>query len=269
MLAKKLGDIRFLAIFGFCTILYVVGVVVGYSLDPSNNDIDYNLTQITWFKWQGAGTTFSLFLFGYTCQQNVLDAYKELESSNIRRMKKVATRQFLIVTAIYIFIGLFGYFNFPTPDPDGKQLLQMYDPAKQIPALIAIILLSVAIVVPLPLIFKPAKDCIAILIYPKDPEHNCVHYPLSIALAALNMVICSAAVIYKVGMNKMLTYVSGVTSPFMCLLFPYMFFTHIFARSKSPYGKARIIAYYILEVFCILLWIFTVLQFIFPSLAGD
>jgi hypothetical protein len=51
-------------------------------------------------------------------------------------MKKVATRQFLIVTAIYIFIGLFGYFNFPTPDPDGKQLLQMYDPAKQIPALI-------------------------------------------------------------------------------------------------------------------------------------
>jgi hypothetical protein len=50
MLAKKLGDIRFLAIFGFCTILYVAGVVVGYSLDPSNNDIDYNLTQITWFQ---------------------------------------------------------------------------------------------------------------------------------------------------------------------------------------------------------------------------
>lgn len=252
------------------TIIYVAGVVVGYSLDPSSNDVDYNLTQVTWFQWKGAGTTFSLFLFGYTCQQNVLDAYNELQESSIRRMKKVVTRQFLLVTCIYIFIGLFGYFNFPVlPANSNKTLLQMYDPAKQIPALIAIVLLSVAIVVPLPLIFKPCRDCVAILIYPKDPLHNCIHYPLSIGLAAVNLVVCSAAVIYSVGMGQMLTYVSGATSPLMCLLFPFMFFTHIFARSKSTYGKVRIITYYCLEVFCILLWIFTILQFLFPALAGN
>lgn len=252
------------------TIIYVAGVVVGYSLDPSSNDVDYNLTQVTWFQWKGAGTTFSLFLFGYTCQQNVLDAYNELQESSIRRMKKVVTRQFLLVTCIYIFIGLFGYFNFPVlQDGSNKTLLQMYDPAKQIPALIAIVLLSVAIVVPLPLIFKPCRDCVAILIYPKDPLHNCIHYPLSIGLAAVNLVVCSAAVIYSVGMGQMLTYVSGATSPLMCLLFPFMFFTHIFARSKSTYGKVRIITYYCLEVFCILLWIFTILQFLIPSLAGN
>jgi len=125
-------------------------VIVGYSLDPSNNDIDNNLKEIKWFDWKGAGTTFSLFLFGYTCQQNVLDAYNELNSSNIRRMKKVVTRQFLLVTSIYIFIGLFGYFNYPLTPKHDLNILQMLEPQTHYAALIAIILMTVAIIVPLP-----------------------------------------------------------------------------------------------------------------------
>jgi len=49
MLQKKIGDIRFLAIFGFLTICYIAGVIVGYSLDPRNNDIDENIENIKWF----------------------------------------------------------------------------------------------------------------------------------------------------------------------------------------------------------------------------
>ena len=71
------------------------------------------MEKIIFFEFSGINTTFPLFLFGYTCQQNVLDAYVELESPSIRRMKKVITRQFLLVSTIYLFIGIFGYINWP------------------------------------------------------------------------------------------------------------------------------------------------------------
>lgn len=161
------------------------------------------MEKIKYFQWAGAGKTFSLFLFGYTCQQNVLDAYSELNTSNIRRMKKVVMRQFLIVTGIYILIGLFGYFNYPDYDPEDRNILQFYDPTKQYPALVAIVLLTLAIIVPLPLIFKPCKDCLALLIYPEDPDHPCIHYPLSIGLAMGNMMLCSYAVVSKISMSSM------------------------------------------------------------------
>lgn len=211
---KKLGDVRFLAIFAFFVIIYLTGVIVGYSLDPSNNPVDVNLTKISFFKFKGICTTFSLFIFGYTCQQNVLDAYNELQFQNVRRMKKVVTRQFLIVTTLYILIGFFGYLNWPvlTSDMTGN-LLTFYAPTTHVPALVAVILLSVAISVPMPLLFKPVKDCIHLLIYPSNLEENWIHYPLCVAIQVMNIVICCLAVINNVGMDKVLTYVSGSTSP--------------------------------------------------------
>jgi len=216
MLLRKIGEVRFLAIFGFLTIVYATAVVVFYSLNPSNNDIDENIKHIEYVNWTGAATTFPLFLFGFTCQNNVLDAYQELQTSNVRRMKKVTTRQFLIVTTIYIMIGLFGYFNYPLKPAEDLNILQMYNPATHYSALIAIVLLTVAIIVPMPLLFKPMKDCLASLIYPSDPANNWIHYPLSAALVVLNIMLCCYCVVNNIGMNQMLTYVSGVTAPLMC-----------------------------------------------------
>lgn len=61
MLAKKIGEVRFLAMFGFGVIIYLAALVVGYSLSPSNNPIDNNLGEITWFQLSGAGSTFAYF----------------------------------------------------------------------------------------------------------------------------------------------------------------------------------------------------------------
>lgn len=50
LLKKKIGDIRFLAIFGFSTIIFVTGVIVGYALDPYNNPIDDNIEKFQYFR---------------------------------------------------------------------------------------------------------------------------------------------------------------------------------------------------------------------------
>ena len=136
---------------------------------PSVNPVDINLSKIKQFRLAGINTTFPLFLFGYTCQQNVLDAYKELEFPCIRRMKKVITRQFLIVTTIYLFLGIFGYINWPelTPEMKNGNLLSYYKPKSNISVLVGIVLLTIAIIVPMPLLFKPTKDCLHLIIYPK------------------------------------------------------------------------------------------------------
>lgn len=216
---KRLADSRFLAMFGFCVIIYLTGVIIGYSLLPSNNPIDENFEKIKVVEWKGITTTFSLFLFGYTCQPNVLDAYNELNDRNVRRMKKVITRQFLIVTACYMLIGVFGYFNWPVlTDAMTGNILTFYDPMTHFAALIGVVLLSISIMSAMPLVFKPTKDAVHRFIYPSDNniENNWIHYPLCIILQVIVILICSICVKYHIGMDKMLSYVSGSTSPLMC-----------------------------------------------------
>jgi amino acid permease len=53
-----------------------------------------------------------IFIFGFTCQQNVLNCFRELREPTVRRMKKVVTRQIFIASAIYLSVGCFGYLTF-------------------------------------------------------------------------------------------------------------------------------------------------------------
>jgi amino acid permease len=74
-------------------------------------------------------------MFGFTCQNYVLGAYKELEDRSLRRMTKVTTRHIQSCSALYIFIAVFGYITFVNADPE-KNLLIQYNPSQRLPVLI-------------------------------------------------------------------------------------------------------------------------------------
>lgn len=137
ILKKELKNLRFFALFGFFTISYICILIVMYSFIPSVTDVEVNFPKLNYFVPSGIFTTFPLFIFSYTCQQNVLQAFQELNTPNERRMKKVVTRQIFLCSVLYLFVGIFGYITYPDEAPDGSgNLLTRYDVTKHLPILI-------------------------------------------------------------------------------------------------------------------------------------
>ena len=141
ILKRELKNLRFFALFGFFTISYICILIVMYTFVPSVVDVNVNFPKLNYFVPSGIFTTFPLFIFSYTCQQNVLQAFQELNTPNERRMRKVVTRQIFLCTVLYLFVGIFGYITYPLVAPSGSgNLLTRYDVSKHLPILIVRIL---------------------------------------------------------------------------------------------------------------------------------
>jgi amino acid permease len=54
---------------------------------------------------------FSICVFAFSCQNHILPLYGELEKLSTRRVYKVINRSVLVMTILYLTMGLAGYFS--------------------------------------------------------------------------------------------------------------------------------------------------------------
>ena len=175
------------------------------------------------FQFDGVFTTFPLLIFSYTCQQNVLQAFEELDTPNPRRMKKVVTRQIFLCSCLYIFVGTFGYLTFPLNDSSIQgNLLIHYGVIDHLPILIvspkflkakAIIILTLSIFIAQPFNVKPTKEGLFQIIFHGKEENTTIHVILTLITHSLLIIISLTCIVNDIDMEKALTIVSGLTSP--------------------------------------------------------
>lgn len=129
VLKEKLTELRFFAVMSFFIISYIGASIIGNTFkDEYTQHIDSRLDTIKLADYSGISITLPILIFGYTCQQNVLSCYRELMDPNLRRMKKIVTRQIFMASSIYILVGVFGYLTFGNNFPDTDQnILTKYD----------------------------------------------------------------------------------------------------------------------------------------------
>lgn len=71
-LSKRLDALKFTSAIALLSVVYLVGVVVGYAVFPFNMPPKLSLHEIVWFKVDGTFlTTLPIFVFAFTCHQNV------------------------------------------------------------------------------------------------------------------------------------------------------------------------------------------------------
>jgi amino acid permease len=154
-------------------------------------------------------------MFGYTCQNYVLIAYKELKFRSKRRMTKVSARHILLCASLYLFVGIFGYLTFPDSKSKDNLLIQ-YDPVKRIPFMIALATMIISTLTALPFILRPCEGSILIILYPKDRkkrESKTARYTTILSLYALLVVITFACIQLNFNLTQVLTMISTFTSP--------------------------------------------------------
>ena len=113
IIKDKLTELRIFSLISFTIILYIsLAIISNCFRNEYSHNIDDKLPSIKLVNFAGLSTSFPLFIFGFTCQANVLSCYREMIMPNVRRMKKVVMRQMFISSSMYIFVGVFGYLTF-------------------------------------------------------------------------------------------------------------------------------------------------------------
>jgi len=121
IIKEKLTELRLFSILSFSIILYIsLMIVVNCFTDTYTRNIDQKLDDLIYARFTGIPASLPIFIFGFTCQQNVLSCYRELYDPTLRRMTKVITRQIFFSSSIYIMVGVFGYLTFGNNFPDDE-----------------------------------------------------------------------------------------------------------------------------------------------------
>lgn len=113
VIRETLTELRIFSLVSFCIICYIAIIIVGYCFMPHyTENVDTTLDEVKLIKVGGLSKSLSVFIFGFTCQQNLLCCYRELINPTFRRMKKVVSRHLFLASSIYLLVGTFGYLTF-------------------------------------------------------------------------------------------------------------------------------------------------------------
>jgi amino acid permease len=109
---SKLTSLRYTSSFALSAVFYLLFVVlVHYFLPPP--EMPPPLTDIVWFKFNGTLISkLPIFVFAFTCHQNIFAVYNELGDNTQPQVNKVISRSVGSAFVVYQTIGIVGYLTF-------------------------------------------------------------------------------------------------------------------------------------------------------------
>ena len=129
VLRKYLTELRVFSLLSFGIIIYILLLIIGNCFAPTyTKDIDQKFEELRYFRPGGLSASLPMFIFGFTCQQNVLTCCRELNNTSVRRMSKTVSRHIFISSSMYLLVGVFGYLTFMNEFSEkDENILTKYD----------------------------------------------------------------------------------------------------------------------------------------------
>jgi len=236
-------------------------VTIRYTFEPTVSHYFADFDHIKAFEPLGCLTTFPVFIFSFTTQINLLQCFEELEIPTIRRMHKVLAKQHFICFSIYLFIGVFGYLSFPIDDPSYNSYIVRYDAIRNIPVLIAVVLLILVIYVAQPFNSLPCRESLEYFLCGsnKEPSGDLAHYSMAVVMHVVVTACACLCIVNKINMDSIITYFSTASSTFVAYIFPFGFFLNTFTHAYTRTGK---ILRRFIEVLYYGFWVFQIASII-------
>ncbi|KAJ3126731.1 hypothetical protein HK098_007187 [Nowakowskiella sp. JEL0407] len=112
---RRLDSLKYISALALSSIVYLVFIVVFYFIFPLD-EMPPKLTfgEIEWIKFdlQKFLTVLPIFVFAYTCHQNVFSVYNELIDNSSERIFKVITTSSYVAHWTYQLVAILGYLTF-------------------------------------------------------------------------------------------------------------------------------------------------------------
>ncbi|KAJ2476383.1 hypothetical protein EV174_004949 [Coemansia sp. RSA 2320] len=152
---RRLDALKYTSFTALLAVVYLFVVVAVFYVAPDRKPLPKG--DVVMFKWsKGFFTHLPLFVFAFTCHQNIFSVYNELRDNSSKQVNGTIWLSIGSSCAVYQWIAILGYLTFGSKV--APNLLTMYDNS----TIITFCRLSVAILVlfSYPLQCHPARNCL-------------------------------------------------------------------------------------------------------------
>ena len=157
----KLDALKFASAVSLCFVAFLTCMIVEYyfTTGPSDDDAPGVETSLAQFDLSTA-KTMTIFIFGYTCHQNIFAVVNELKAPTQAKLDGVVVTSVASACAIYVAVALCGYLTFgATVDGD---ILDNY-PVKPL-ITVARAFVAALVALSFPLQCHPSRQCVMTLL---------------------------------------------------------------------------------------------------------
>ena len=197
---RSLNALRFTATISIGFVCFLTGVITLYAVVPSLDecagmalDVCKGHTNLVQFN-KGTLKILSIFIFGFTCHQNIFSACNELKEFTIPRINHVIRGSIGLAWCLYMLIGLMAYHTYGSLVK--SDVLESYPSNKTLA--IARLLIATNCSFTYPLQCNPCRNSIALLIHQWQQRGQVVpagstpkaFIPNETLLSVLTLVIC-------------------------------------------------------------------------------
>lgn len=150
---KQLNSLRFTSLLALGTVCYLLGLVVAFFFLEEADPIGVEPA----FFDTGIFSVLTIFVFGFTCHQNIFSIYNELIDPTPRRINGVIFVSVGICLGVYFIVALLGYFTYGNVVEDN--IINNY-PVDDISVTIGRIFISILVAFSYPLQTHPSRICL-------------------------------------------------------------------------------------------------------------
>ncbi|KAF8925730.1 hypothetical protein BGZ58_000522 [Dissophora ornata] len=152
---KKLDSLKATSALALSAVVYLVFIVVYYYTNPDHPLPPKEEIRLVRISSQFF-TTLPIFVFAFTCHQNIFSVYNELSDNGQSMLNRIITSSIGSAVVVYHIIGVMGYLTFG--NAVGSNIIQMYNSSLLVTVgRIAIVIL---VMFSFPLQCHPCRACL-------------------------------------------------------------------------------------------------------------
>ncbi|GEQ71477.1 hypothetical protein JCM33374_g5161 [Metschnikowia sp. JCM 33374] len=164
---KKLDSLKYTSVVALVSVVYLICLVVEHYLLDEMPSSERTISWIGPVSWRSTLTSFSIFVFAYTCHQNMFAIINELkpndkDGSQTRQSNLIIRNAISIACASYLVVGILGYLTFG--NSVNANIISMY-PRDSVPSLIGRLAIVIMVSLSFPLQCHPCRGSVNHVIY--------------------------------------------------------------------------------------------------------
>lgn len=226
LLRKRINDTNFISVMSVCTIALLALFTV-YMFLTKKNHISFQ--KLEYFNASESPSCFSLLLFGFMTQQDILDVYGKVKGqAKIQGVQRVLKIQNIILAFVYITIALFGYLTFYNHKDIKNNNIFAFDVEKNLIFVMLNVFVAFSVFFSNVVYFHPTNDNLdrnLIRYFPylkgKDP------WVLPLCLQIVLIVASCGLELYDLNFLNLIDFLSVFISPTLCIYLPMIFYIKI------------------------------------------
>jgi amino acid permease len=152
---RKLDSLKATSALALGAVVYLVFIVVYYFTNPQQPLPPAEEIRLVHFSSKFL-TTLPIFVFAFTCHQNIFSVYNELSDNGQSMLNSIITTSIGAAAAIYHIIGILGYLTFG--NSTGSNIIQMY--GSSLLVTIGRIAIVILVLFSFPLQCHPCRACL-------------------------------------------------------------------------------------------------------------